>query len=92
VRYHHIFSPVTGYPVQNELLSVTIITEILQTYSSMDADALSTAVFILGYERGLALVNSLPGIEAVFVLNDKNIRTTPGVNFTLIDRTFAVNE
>ena len=83
IRYHHLFSPERGYPVQNGLLSVTLITDV-----SMDADALSTAVFVLGYERGMALLDSLPETEAVFVFEDLSILTTPGANFTLIDGTF----
>jgi thiamine biosynthesis lipoprotein len=83
VRYHHIFSPVSGYPVNNGLLSVTIIAS-----SSMDADALSTAVFVMGYEKGRELIESLPGTEAVFVFEDLSVRKTAGVDFTLTDKNF----
>ncbi|MDR2965133.1 MAG: FAD:protein FMN transferase [Treponema sp.] len=75
-RYHHIFSPFTGYPIDNELLSVTIISP-----NSMYADALSTAVFVLGYEKGLELINSIPETGAVFVFNDGSVRFTDGVIF-----------
>ena len=91
IRYHHIFSPSfglpgkPGYPAQSGLLSVTLITDV-----SMDADALSTAIFVLGYERGMALFGSLPGIDAVFVFDDRSIRTTPGINFTLTDSNFYI--
>jgi len=83
-RYHHLFSPTTGYPVQNGLISVTVVTDV-----SMDADALSTAAFVLGYEKAIVLLESL-GVEAVFVFEDKSIRTTKGANFTLTDRTFQM--
>jgi thiamine biosynthesis lipoprotein len=63
VRYHHILSGVTGRPVDNGLLSVSAITA-----ASIDADALSTTLFALGPERGFALAESLPAVEAVFVL------------------------
>jgi len=82
-RYHHIFSPFTGYPAENELLSVTIIAQ-----NSMDADALSTAVFVLGYEKGADLINSLPYAEAVFVFKDMTIRKTPGADFAITDKSF----
>jgi len=71
IRYHHIFSPADGYPVNNELLSVTIISP-----NSMYADAYSTAVFVLGYEKGLEMVNNMPLTEAVFVFKDGSVRTT----------------
>jgi len=84
-RYHHIFDPSTGYPSYNGLLSVTIITNI-----SMDADALSTAVFVLGYEKGSALLESFPETEAIFVFEDRSVKTTPGANFTLTDTSYRI--
>ena len=84
VRYHHLFSPFHGYPADNGLLSVTVITDI-----SMDADALSTAVFVLGYEKGIALLESFPEAEAVFIFEDMTIRATSGANFSLIDTAFS---
>ncbi|MDR2470768.1 MAG: FAD:protein FMN transferase [Treponema sp.] len=71
-RYHHILDPATGYPVDNDLLSVTIIAS-----SSMDADALSTACFVLGYEKGRALAES-QGVKALFIFTDKTIRGAAG--------------
>jgi len=71
VRYHHILDTTTGYPVQNELLSVTIITG-----QSMQADALSTSVFALGPKKGKALVESLPNTDAIFVFADRHIEAT----------------
>ena len=73
-RYHHLFSTVDGFPVNNGLLSVTIITE-----SSTDADALSTVAFAMGYERGRALIDSRPGTEAIFVFDDLGVRITDGL-------------
>ena len=87
IRYHHIFLPSDGFPVSNGLLSVTII-----THNSTDADALSTAVFVLGYEKGLSLIESLPETEAVFIFEDRSIRKTAGADFTLNDDSyFLVN-
>jgi len=61
VRYHHILDPATGKSADT-LQSVSIIAP-----RAVDSDALSTTVFVLGLEPGLALVNSLPGIDAVIV-------------------------
>jgi thiamine biosynthesis lipoprotein len=72
-RYHHILSTQDGWPVDNGLLAVTIITDL-----SIDADGLSTAVFTLGYEKGRALIESIPAAEAVFVFADRKIRGTRG--------------
>lgn len=83
VLYHHIFSPFSGYPSKNSLLSVTIIAS-----PSIDADALSTAVFVLGYEKGKILIDSLPETEAVFIFEDLSIRKTSGADFTLTDRVY----
>lgn len=66
--YHHILDPKTGYPCQNGLSSVTIITD-----SSLTADALSTTCFVLGPEEGLKLVNQLDNVDAIFINNENEI-------------------
>ena len=71
--YHHILDPKTGWPVQNELASVTIFSE-----SSMWGDALATAAFALGAEGGAALIEGLDGIEALFIARDRSISYTSG--------------
>jgi len=83
IHYHHLMDPSTGYPARSGLLSVSIITD-----NSMDADALSTVVFVLGYEKGRVLVDSLPNTEALFIFDDKSLVSTKGLNFTLTDKTF----
>jgi len=85
IRYHHIFDPSNGYPAKNGLLSATVVTDI-----SMDADALSTILFVLGYEKRMVLFNYLPNTETIFVFQDNSIRTTDGVNFTVTDSTFFI--
>jgi thiamine biosynthesis lipoprotein len=86
-RYHHILSTANGYPADNGLLSVTIVTE-----RSTDADALSTAVFAMGYERGKAMLDSIPGAEAVFVFADRSVKITEGLSgiFTLTNNEFTL--
>jgi len=61
VIYHHIIDPATGYPA-GDLISVTITAPTV-----MEADALSTAVFVLGPEAGMSLVESLPHIEGILI-------------------------
>ena len=73
VYYHHILDPATGWPVQNELASVTIFSE-----SSMWGDALATAAFTLGTEAGTKLIEGLDGVEAVFIARDRSVSATSG--------------
>ena len=72
-RYHHILDPRTGWPAQG-LRSVTVVSP-----DATLADALSTAILVLGEERGLALADSLPEVEAVLVNERGNVRTTSGL-------------
>lgn len=69
VLYHHILDPKTGYPVSNDLLSVTIISD-----SSLDGDALSTTCLMLGPDKAKTLIAGLDGIEAVFITKDYKIQ------------------
>ncbi|MBQ4111628.1 MAG: FAD:protein FMN transferase, partial [Clostridia bacterium] len=71
-RYHHIIDPDTLMP-RDIYLSVSVVCQ-----SSADGDALSTALFCMTPEEGLALVESLPGIEAHWVLNDGEKQTSSG--------------
>ncbi|HPD01673.1 MAG TPA: FAD:protein FMN transferase, partial [Acetivibrio sp.] len=54
VRYHHILDPKTGFPAESDLAGVTIVSDL-----SIDADALSTAVFVLGLEDGMRLIEGI---------------------------------
>lgn len=81
-EYHHILNPETGYPVDSDVLGVSIVS---QAGKSADCDALSTTCLILGSEKGKELIESLDGYEAVFITRDNEIVTTSGMNFTPID-------
>lgn len=86
-RYHHILSTNTGYPVENELVAVSIIST-----NSIDGDALSTSVFALGLEQGMPLVESLDDVEAIFITHDKKIYLSDGAKtkFKLVNDTFEI--
>ena len=70
--YNHIFDPATGRSPQT-FSSVTVVAS-----SGMDADALSTAVFVLGLANGLRLIQQWPGADALFVLKDETVLATAG--------------
>ena len=71
--YHHIMDPATGYPADSDLLSVTVFSP-----SSMDGDALSTALFVLGTEKGMELIDSMPDCCAVFVDSNYSVHYSKG--------------
>lgn len=86
-RYHHLLDPKEGYPFDNEIAGVTIVSE-----KSMDGDALSTLIFSKGLENGMAFIEKQAGVEAIFVDKDKRIFLTSGLEdeFELTNESFAI--
>ena len=68
VIYHHILDPQSGWPVQNDLDQVTILSD-----SSADGDALSTTCYVLGLEKGMKLIQEMDDVEAIFVTKEGEI-------------------
>ncbi len=92
VIYHHILDTQTGYPVDTDILSVSIITD-----ESMYADALSTALYSLGLQKGMALINSLEGVDAIFIDNKHKIFLSKGLeegaySYTISDPQFSLGK
>ncbi len=73
VLYHHILDTANGYPVQNHLLGVTILSD-----SSTMGDALSTTCFVLGLDDGMELIESLEDVEAIFITDDYALHYSSG--------------
>lgn len=73
VNYHHILNPEDGWPYQNGLAAVTIVSD-----QSVDGDGLSTACFSLGLEKGMELAQSIPGVRAYFFGEDGQIYYSEG--------------
>jgi FAD:protein FMN transferase len=86
-RYHHILDPRTGYPADNEIASVSIITD-----ESMKGDGNSTSVLLLGLEEGMKFVESQKDVEAIFVTYDKKVYITSGLkdNFVVTNSEFTL--
>jgi thiamine biosynthesis lipoprotein len=87
-RYHHILDTKTGYPVDNGLMSVTVVSD-----RSFDADGFTTAVFALGREKGMALAAS-QGVDVIVVDANKKVYMSPRVStyFELTDPDFSLAE
>ncbi|MGG7176965.1 FAD:protein FMN transferase [Clostridium paraputrificum] len=86
-KYHHILSSFNGYPYENEIAGVTIISD-----TSMDGDALSTSVFAMGVDKGLEFINTQKDIEAIFVTKDNKIYLSEGAQeiFKLTNTDFTI--
>jgi thiamine biosynthesis lipoprotein len=67
-RYHHLIDPSTGYPSESGLISASIISS-----SFFEADALSTAVFLAGKEKGIRLLSHFPDAMAILVDSDLDL-------------------
>lgn len=80
-EYHHMFDSLTGYPIANNLASVTIVSD-----RSIDGEIWSTIGFYQGIEKGMALIEQEKGIEAIFITKNHEVKTTSGLKdkFTLI--------
>jgi len=85
--YHHIISSKTGYPVENELNAVTIISD-----EAMISDILSTSCFVLGLEKSKELLTKLPNTSAIFFLkNDEIVEVNNATSpFKLLDSRFSI--
>ncbi len=86
-KYHHILDPATGYPTENNLYSVSIITD-----KSVDGDGLSTTSLLLGLEEGMKLIEKLDNVEAIFITSDKKVYVSSGLkkDFTISNPEFKL--
>ncbi|BBS91197.1 FAD:protein FMN transferase [Klebsiella sp. WP7-S18-CRE-02] len=85
--YHHILDPRTGYPLDNELDSVTIISS-----DSIDGDIWTTLMYGMGVEKGCAALRARPDIEAIFVTRTKEVVLSSAhhYRFTLLDSEYRL--
>jgi len=86
-RWHHILDPRTGYPLENELESVTIISG-----DSLDGDIWTTLLFGLGVEKGLRALGEREDIEAIFITKNRDIVVSSQrqCRFTPLDNSYRV--
>lgn len=86
--YHHIIDPETGYPAASGVLSVTVVSD-----SGILSDALSTACFVLGIEKGTALAEEY-GCETVFIDENKTVFVSEGLRgkIEVTDAAYSLSE
>lgn len=83
--YHHILDPKTGYPLDNELLSVTVISD-----DSIDGDIYTTLLYGMGVAKALSFLAAIPQIEAILVTRDGHVicSSQRQFKFTLTDNDY----
>lgn len=67
IRYPHIINPKTGWPINNNIISASVITE-----NCIDADAIATILMLLPYEKGIELVNNMNNVESLLFIDNNN--------------------
>ncbi len=85
-KYHHILNPETGCPVNNGIISATVISE-----NGLVSDALSTACFVLGIEKGFALAEEY-GASVIFITDDNLIHTKNPEILNISDSDYSLAE
>lgn len=76
--YHHLLDLKTGYPAENDIASVTIISDL-----SVDGEGLSTSCFLMSMDEAIAWIESIPGTEAIFITKDNKMHMTSGIGTTI---------
>ncbi|WP_271006432.1 FAD:protein FMN transferase [Listeria seeligeri] len=86
--YHHILDPKTGYPFDNDIAGVSIVSK-----KSIDGDGLSTATFSKGIKGGMDYIEQFDGVDAIFISKDKKVYETSGLKgqFELTDKNFEMD-
>lgn len=85
VVYSHIIDIQTGYPVENEMLGISVVSD-----KSIDGDGLSTGLFVLGHERAIEIVEKIEGVECICILKNKKVVVSKGLvgKFVITDERF----
>ena len=78
IKYHHILNPKTGYPVETDIISVSVVSN-----NGTMGDLLSTACYVLGKEKSLSLLEHY-NAQAIFIDRNKNIYATNGIRDNII--------
>ena len=88
ILYHHLLDPSTGYPAENNLLSVSVVAQ-----TGVLSDLLSTACFVLGLDNSLSVLEHYDA-QAIFITRDKEVYITEGLKdrFTVSSQAYTLKE
>ncbi len=78
-RYSHIISPLTGYPIKNDILSVSVLSK-----ECVDADAFATSLMLYPAEEGIELIEKIDEVEVLYILEDNSMIYSKGFSNYLI--------
>ena len=84
-RYHHILNGSTGYPVDNGVMSVTVVVDGSVRYNCMLADILSLTVFGMGPEKGINFINSIPNTSCEVTTSNFKVYTSTGFKGKIVN-------
>lgn len=89
VLYHHIFDPATGYPLNNDILSITVVTD-----TSLQGDALSTSLYALGIDQAFETIQTLDNVSIIIVTKNNEIMASKDIysSIDLLDDSFTLKE
>ena len=73
-EYHHIFDQETGYPIETEMASLTIVSDL-----SVDCEIWTTRLFGLPVMQALATIQTTPHIEGILITKDNRLALTNGL-------------
>jgi thiamine biosynthesis lipoprotein len=76
IRYHHIFNPHTGYPADSGVMSDSIVIDGSVEHGGMLSDMMTTVIFVLGPQQGMALIEQMPDVECEITGTDGTIYMT----------------
>nr|WP_312948335.1 FAD:protein FMN transferase [Superficieibacter sp.] len=87
-RWHHILDPRTGYPLDNDIESVTIVSD-----DSLDGDVWTTLIYGFGVEKGCAVLRQREDIEAIFITKNREVilSSQRQFRFTLLDDSYRIS-
>lgn len=87
-RYHHIFDPKTGYPVDNDVLAVTVITK-----TSVDGEIWSSLAFYNGPEKTKKLIGNNDHVKYIFIMKNRDVIISDDLygNFKIVDPNYSLN-